>query len=73
MMEWNECEVSGQLKAEGVKGQYWIDDQAWTYLELVTVDAAGPRIEKVGSYTDLDAAKKGAGIYDNFVTNTAAE
>jgi len=63
-MEWTECEVSGQLKAEGVKGQYWIDDCCWSYLELVTVDAAGPRIEKLDCYAGLDGAKKGAELYD---------
>jgi hypothetical protein len=64
MLEWTECRVSGQWKAEGVKGQYWIDDCSWSYLEIVTVDAAGPRIERIDCYVDLEEAKKGAELHD---------
>ena len=43
MIEFNECEVSGQLKADGCMGQYWIDEQKNVELTRVTSSPAGPR------------------------------
>ena len=55
---WEKCEVSGQLKAEGVKGQYWIDEKAWSYLSIVSVDSTGPYISKLGQFHDINEAKE---------------
>ena len=42
MMEFKECEISGQLVADGEKGQYWIDDSKGIELIRVIATAAGP-------------------------------
>lgn len=41
-MEFKECEISGQLVADGEKGQYWIDDSKGVELIRVIATAAGP-------------------------------
>lgn len=50
------CPISGHLKAEGKKGQYWIMDGAWKYLTRVTPTEDGPVIEKRGTFYEIDAA-----------------
>lgn len=51
-LEWIECDVSGHLRAIGIKGEYWIMQEAWTYLELVSSLTAGPNITKLGGAFD---------------------
>lgn len=63
-MEWSECPLSQHLKAEGDKGQYWIMEEAYIYLERVTPSPAGIDIEKLGNFYDIDDAKRAAGIID---------
>jgi len=64
-LEWEECDKSGRLIANGDIGQYWIDEQAWTYLTLVTTDFAGINQEKIGTFNTVDDAKEYAEAYDS--------
>lgn len=63
-LEFIECEQSGHLKADGAKGQYWVFDMAWKYVELVNPTPAGPAIEKLGAFRDLEDAKQFAAEFD---------
>lgn len=68
MLEFEECEVSGHLRAMGEKGEYWVmDDGAWTYLQRVTPTAAGPLVLKLGTYYDFEEAKVVAEQFDEAV------
>ena len=49
-MNFTECDISGHLKAEGSKGQYWIIDNSWTYLERVTPTQSGALVERLGTF-----------------------
>tara|TARA_R110000851_G_C12776768_1_gene534831 strand:- start:77 stop:283 length:207 start_codon:yes stop_codon:yes gene_type:complete len=64
-LEWIEEELSGHLKAEGERGQYWLMDDKWIYLESVTFDAAGPNWRKHGLFFSIDEAKEMAEVFDN--------
>ena len=64
-MQFEECEISGNLVAEGITGQFWILEGAWNYLERVTPTAAGPKVEKIGCFCDEDDAMIVAGLLDN--------
>ena len=64
MLEFEECEQSGNLKAEGIKGQYWMMTEAWTYVELVNPTPAGPKVEKVGTFNDVEDAKNFVNVFD---------
>lgn len=58
------CEISGHLKADGKKGQYWIMDGAWTYLQRVTPTDMGPALEALGPYHSIDDAILDANLID---------
>ncbi len=64
MIDWEECELSGNLKADGKKGQYWIMAEAWTYVELVNPTPAGPKVEKAGSFNSVEDAKHFVNTFD---------
>ena len=68
-IDFEECEVSGHLKGDGKKGQYWIMDDDWKYLELVTIDAAGPNIKKLGAFHAIDDAVATANLHDEAAAN----
>ena len=57
-MEFTECEVSGQLKAEGCMGQYWIDEQKNVELTRVTSSPAGPRSVMLARCKTVEEAKE---------------
>lgn len=63
-MEFETCEISGQLKAEGERGQYFVNEQAFTYVKIVTVDAEGPNIESIGCFTTVEDAIEYINVYD---------
>lgn len=63
-MNFKECKISGQLVAQGDKGQYWIEELAWFYLTQVYVDNSGPFISELGGYRSLEEAKQAAEDYD---------
>lgn len=63
-MDFRECEISGQLVADGNKGQYWINEGAWTHLERVTPTPAGPEIQKLGTFNDVELATDEANKLD---------
>ncbi len=65
MIEFEQCDVSGQLFCNAKRGQYWIDGGAWSGLCIVSVDKAGPNIKKLGVFNTADDAKKYADDYDN--------
>ena len=56
-MEFIKCKLSGHLKADGLKGQYWILSHVWIYLERVTPSANGPIVERLGTFTSTEKAK----------------
>ena len=66
MLEFEECEQSGQLVAHSNHipfCSYWIDECAWTYLESVTGDGAGPNVKKLGAFNSvIDAIKEANSI-----------
>ena len=65
-MEFKRNEISGQLVADGERGQYWIDEQAWTYVTMVYVDKTGPKVDKIGTFNNVeDAIKFCNGVEDN--------
>jgi hypothetical protein len=64
LLEFIECDISGQLKADGIKGQYWIDEGAWTHMVRVTTTHAGPEIQKLGAYHSVEDAMKEANELD---------
>ena len=64
MLEFEECELSGNLRANGDKGTYWLMSEAWSYLELVTPTPAGPKIEKLGSFNNDEDAIDEANRFD---------
>ena len=69
MIEWEECELSGNLKADGKKGQYWIIDQAWTYVDLVNPTPAGPTVKRLRTapyenFTSVEDAKHFVNTFD---------
>ncbi len=63
-MNFEECEVSGQMFARGTKGDYWIEEGAWCKLTIVKVDAAGPNLSKIGTYNTLEDAITAANLFD---------
>ena len=63
-LDFYECEISGYLRANGEKGEYWIYENAWTYLERVTPTPGGPHIEKLGTFNSADEAKLHAELVD---------
>ena len=64
-LEWIEEELSGHLKADGKRAQYWLMLDVWYYLESVTFDAAGPNWIKRGAFLSIDDAKERAEVFDN--------
>ena len=57
MLEFVKDDKSGNLKSYGIKGQYWLMCEAWTYAVLInTDDPAGPMIEKFGAFNDEEDA-----------------
>lgn len=56
-MEFTECEVSGQLKAIGNKGDYWLDDST-KFIQLIRIvgTAAGPETRVLGLFKTEDEA-----------------
>ena len=64
MIDWVECEQSGNLKADGKKGQYWMITEAWTSVELVNPTPAGPKVEKVGVFNDAEDAVNFVNTFD---------
>ena len=69
MIDWVECELSGNLKADGKKGQYWIMAEAWTYVELVNPTPAGPKVKRIREalgedFTSVEDAKHFVNTYD---------
>ena len=64
MIDWVECEDSEHLKAEGKKGQYWIEELAWTYVRLVTSDSAGINEKKLGAFNSVEDAKHFVKVFD---------
>ena len=64
MLEFEECEISGNLRANGSHGTYWLMSEAWSYLELVTPTPAGPKIEKLGSFDSDEEAIEEANRFD---------
>lgn len=67
MLDWVECEISGHLKAEGKKGQYWILDGVWKSLYRVNPTPAGPKEEHICECNDIEAAKSEASIVDGAI------
>lgn len=57
MMEFTECEESGQLVAGGCLGQYWIDEQKSVELTRVTSSPAGPRSVLLARCKTVEDAK----------------
>ena len=55
-MEFKECEISGQLVADGEKGQYWIDDSKGVELIRVTSTYAGPDSVTLARVSTVDDA-----------------
>lgn len=65
-MDFKRNEISGQLVADGEKGQYWIDEKAWTYVKMVYVNKNGPEIIKLGKFNDAEQAIEFCnGVEDN--------
>ena len=64
-MEFEREELSGHLRSNGITGDFWILELAWTYLERVTPTPAGPNIEKLGTFHDVEDAKIAASLLDN--------
>ncbi len=64
-MEFTECEVSGQLKATGNKGDYWLDDSE-KFIRIVRVVAtpAGPSSRILGLFKTVEEAKDTANQLD---------
>lgn len=52
-LRFTKCPISGHLKGEGKKGQYWITDNAWKYLTLVEPTEMGPQIRNLGTYNEI--------------------
>jgi len=63
-LEFVKCAISGHLKADGKKGQYWIMDGAWKHMKRVTPTDMGPKVECFGSYYEIDDAIKDANEID---------
>ena len=67
-MNFNKCKISGQLVAQGDKGQYWIDCGAWVYLKISGVNELGPFVDKLANktcvYNNIEEAKQAAEDYD---------
>lgn len=65
MLDFEECETSGNMRADGNKGTYWMITEAWTTVELVKPTPAGPKVEKVGVFNDAEDAIKFTNTFDN--------
>ncbi len=64
-LNFEECEISGQMFARGIKGQYWINQQVWSHLMIVRVGKDGPYLEKISTYDTLEDAVAAANVFDN--------
>ena len=64
MIEFEECEHSGNLKGDGDKGQYWIMELGWAYVELVNPTPGGPKVEKLGAFDSVEDAKHFVNVFD---------
>lgn len=63
-MNFKECKISGQLVAQGDKGQYWIEDLGWAYLKSIEIGINGPIVEDLDTYNSVEEAKQAAEAYD---------
>lgn len=66
-MEFEECEVSGHMRASGEKGEYWVMEEAWTYLERINPTPAGPKVEQLGTFNTPAEAMEAAEGFDKEV------
>ena len=64
-LDFEENELSGHLVANGKKGQYWIMDMGWKYLELINPTHSGPKVEKLGQFHNIKDAILFAQTFDN--------
>ena len=65
MIEFKECEISGNLRGIGAKADYWIWQGAWIYLDKVVPTSSGPKIIGMGTFLDIEIAKQEAQEADN--------
>jgi hypothetical protein len=65
-LEWAECGESGNLKAEGDKGAYWIYENSTQSVELFHTYEFRNAIEeqRLGGFDDVDSAKAAAEKFD---------
>ena len=64
MMEFTECEESGQLVATGDKGQYWINEDEFVELARMIPTPAGPDSVMLGVFKTVECAIKTANQLD---------
>lgn len=65
MLDFEECEFSGHLRANGSKGEYWIMDEVEVYVERMTPVPHGIVTERIGGEFDtIDDAKAFAELED---------
>jgi hypothetical protein len=67
MLEFETEELSGQLVAHSNKTpfkSYWIEEGAWTYLQVVQGDRAGANIGKAMTFRTIGEAVKEANEMD---------
>jgi len=64
-LNFEKCDISGQLKAEGNKGQYWIEEMAFTYVKLLEIiSKRGPVITNIGTFNTVEDALEFVEIFD---------
>ena len=64
MLEFTECEESGQLVATGDKGQYWVYEGHMVELTRVIATPAGPESKVLGLFKTVECAIKTASQLD---------
>lgn len=68
MLEFETEESSGQLVAYSESTpfkSYWIEEGAWTYLQVVQADSAGPNLSEPETFYSVEDAMKRAGVLEN--------
>ena len=70
-MEFEECETSGDLVADGERGVYVIIDGFWSFLSIETSDYAGENSTPLGAFKTAKEAMAHAELHDKTVTNPA--
>ena len=63
-LDWSVHDKTKLLFARGDKGEYWITEAAWFYLERVTPTTTGITLEKLGTFSAITDAAAAANAFE---------